>query len=176
MSLDRDAAAGAGAVVVGVDGSVHARAALDRALREAATLGVDVVAVTATIPPDLWAMELGAIAPDLAELDREAKAALQGAVDEAVAAARADGVDVPGVRLVVAAGSPADVLCRVGRDAALLVVGHRGRGGLASRLIGSVGLGVVVHATCPVLVVPAPEKTSRRANGKASEASEAPAV
>ena len=157
MSLVNDAAAGAGTVVVGVDGSEHARVALDRALREASRMGVGVTAVTATTPPDLWAVEVGALAPDLAEVDREVREALQRTVDDAVAAAAADGVDVPAVRLLVGAGAPADVLCRVARDAELLVVGHRGRGALASRLIGSVGLGVVVHATCPVLVVRVPE-------------------
>jgi nucleotide-binding universal stress UspA family protein len=45
------------------------------------------------------------------------------------------------------------VLSRLSEVAALLVVGHRGRGAVATRLIGSVGLGVVVHAHCPVLVV-----------------------
>ena len=39
-------------------------------------------------------------------------------------------------------------------NAALLVVGHRGRGGLRSRLLGSVGLAVVLRAPCPVTVVP----------------------
>lgn len=153
MNEEQDAAAGAGAVVVGVDGSEHARVALDRALREASARGVGVTAVAATAPPDLWALELGAVAPDLAEIDSEVRAALQKTVDEAVSAAAADGVDVPPVSLVVRGGSPADVLCRVARDAELLVVGHRGRGALASRLIGSVGLGVVVHAPCAVLVV-----------------------
>ncbi|MEJ2866136.1 universal stress protein [Actinomycetospora sp. OC33-EN08] len=144
---------GTGSVVVGVDGSPGARTALDRALREAARLSAPVVAVMAYDPPDLWAMELGALPLDVAEIAREVQKNTQQAVDEAVARAREEGVTVGEVRVVAAAGSAADVLCRVARDAELLVVGHRGRGAFASRLIGSVGLGVVVHATCPVLVV-----------------------
>ena len=43
---------------------------------------------------------------------------------------------------------------RAADEADLLVVGHRGRGGLRSVALGSVGLGCVLHAPCPVLVVP----------------------
>lgn len=160
MSTEHDAAAGAGTVVVGVDGSPASRVALDRALREGARLAVDVTAVAAYAQPDLWAAEIGSLAPDLAEVGRQVRAALEKTVEEAVAEARDEGVHVPEVRLVVEAGSAADLLCRVAHGAELLVVGHRGRGALATRLIGSVGLGVVVHATCPVLVVRAPESTA----------------
>lgn len=153
MSAENDAAAGKGAVVVGVDGSEGGCVALDRALREGAHLGVPVTAVMAYDAPDLWAVELGALPLDVAEIGREVRRAAQDTVDAAVATARDEGVAVGEVRTVVGAGSAAELLCRVSRDAELLVVGHRGRGALATRLIGSVGLGVVLHATCPVLVV-----------------------
>ena len=42
----------------------------------------------------------------------------------------------------------------------LLVVGNRGRGELASVLLGSVGLYCVLHARSPVLVVRPPAETS----------------
>ena len=152
---------GAGAVVVGVDGSASARQALGTALREAALRSAAVLAVTTYDPPDRWAPEAAGLV-DLEAIERELRAETEKAVSEVAGQVGAEGVRVPEVRIVVAAGSAADVLCRIATGALLLVVGHRGRGALATRLIGSVGLGVVVHASCPVLVVrttAAPQET-----------------
>jgi nucleotide-binding universal stress UspA family protein len=57
------------------------------------------------------------------------------------------------VQLRVVSGNPGAVLVDEAADADLLVVGHRGRGGIASACLGSVGLHCVLHATCPVVVV-----------------------
>jgi nucleotide-binding universal stress UspA family protein len=62
------------------------------------------------------------------------------------------------VELVAASGPAAVVLERLSAGATMLVVGHRGRGAVASRLIGSVGLSTVVHARCSVLIVRAPHE------------------
>ena len=143
---------GAGAVVVGVDGSEGARTALATAMREAVLRGAPLLAVTSYEPPDRWAPEAaGLIDEELIrrELLTEAETAVSGAAGEIAAR----GLTAPHARVVVAPGGAAEVLCRLSHGAVLLVVGHRGRGALATRLIGSVGLGVVVHATCPVLVV-----------------------
>ncbi len=47
---------------------------------------------------------------------------------------------------------PRQVLLELSRDASLVVVGSRGRGQLRSLLLGSVGVALVRHAECPVVV------------------------
>jgi nucleotide-binding universal stress UspA family protein len=60
--------------------------------------------------------------------------------------------DVP-AQVVALPGPPTKVLIEESDGANLLVVGHRGRGGFGSAVLGSVGMQCVLHATCPVTVV-----------------------
>jgi nucleotide-binding universal stress UspA family protein len=53
-------------------------------------------------------------------------------------------------------GHPAKVLLDAAADAALLVVGSRGRGGFTGMLLGSVSQHVIARAACPVVVVREP--------------------
>jgi nucleotide-binding universal stress UspA family protein len=47
---------------------------------------------------------------------------------------------------------PRNVLLEMSRDAAMVVLGSRGRGKLKSLLLGSVGVALVRHAHCPVVI------------------------
>jgi nucleotide-binding universal stress UspA family protein len=146
-------------VVVGVDFSTGARAAVLFALEDAARRGVPVEAVSAYRPPDYW-MDFYAVSsyqPDRvrgAALDR-----LRAFVDEVV---RDRPQPPPQVITRVVMGSAADVLILESHGADLLVVGSRGHGGFASMLLGSVSMQCAQHASCPVTVVHSPEAHRQR--------------
>ncbi|MEU6756810.1 universal stress protein [Streptomyces sp. NPDC046685] len=63
--------------------------------------------------------------------------------------------EFPQIRVVpdIVSGSPAPALMRRSHEVALVVVGHRGAGGLPRLPLGSVALQVATHAGCPVLVI-----------------------
>ena len=127
---------GPAGVVVGIDGSPTAAAALMTALEEAARRGETVTAVLAYPAPGSWGATGNA---DAGEPDRLATAVLEEArrfVDEATMPLPATLREVP-LELSVRAGSPAPLLAEAARDAALLVVGHRGRGMVGRAVLGS---------------------------------------
>ena len=75
---------------------------------------------------------------------------------------RAEHPDLP-VETAALAGPAAPALAQLADLASLLVVGGRGRGGLTGQLLGSVSLGVLAHARCPVLVARGSgERTTQR--------------
>lgn len=141
-----------GDVAVGIDGSDGSRAALDYAMDEAARRGVGVHAITAYAGPDVWTTAEGLV-PDARVLHAAAQHEVTAAVEEVSARRTSRGLAVPAVRTEVAMGPASTVLLHHARGASVLVVGHRGRGGIASRFIGSVGLSAVIHADCTVVVV-----------------------
>ena len=146
-------------VVVGIDFSSGARAALLFALQDAARRGVPVEAVSAYRPPDFW-MDFNAVGssqPDQARgaaLDR-----LRAFVDDVLPEAP---TSPPQVGLTVRMGAAADVLIMASEGADLLVVGSRGHSGFASMLLGSVSMHCALHASCPVTVVHSPEAHRER--------------
>jgi nucleotide-binding universal stress UspA family protein len=136
-------------IVVGVDGSEPSVAAArwaaaearlrHRPLRLVHAYTRPVLAVSTGAPPVVWPEE---------SLREETEAVVAAAVN--AVAADAGEVSVAG-RTV--AGPAAAVLVEASEGACLTVVGHRGRAGLASLLLGSVAAGVAAHAHGPVVVV-----------------------
>ena len=101
---------------------------------------------------DYWATAYG-MSPSLAEeLSNGLEKVGRDMVDDVVRGRGGASADIP-VEVHAIGGSPGHVLVEQSRDADLLVVGHRGRGGFRSALLGSVGLQCVVHAYVPVTVV-----------------------
>lgn len=139
-------------IVVGIDDSVHAREALDWAMREA---GMRQAALTVlTVIPAMASQWTGR--PLSVPAADEAVSHARHAVDEAVAksASGITGPQPPSVTAKVFTGFPVQALVDASRDADLVVVGSRGAGGFATLLMGSVSNQVAHHATCPVVIVP----------------------
>lgn len=140
-------------VTVGLDGSQESRAAAEWAAREAKLRGLPlkVVHVWQPVPePMAQAPLLGAETQQhwSEEIPREAAAGIR---------IRHPEVDVVMEQL---SGRPAEVLPGVAKDAELLVLGSRGMSGVGGFMVGSVGLAVVAHAECPVVLVRAGEQAA----------------
>ncbi|WP_367319997.1 universal stress protein [Streptomyces sp. HUAS ZL42] len=134
-------------VVVGVDGSEPSLRAADWAADEAALRGVPLKVVYAC----LWERYEGAaLARDIGK-----PTALPLAQDVVGAAARRARARHAGLRVTadVVFEEPEYALVRAGRNASALVVGTRGRSGIAEMLLGSVSLAVAARADCPVIVL-----------------------
>ncbi len=125
-------------IVVGVDGSEGAAAALARAVSEAKLSGARLRVVCAwEVPPEVFA---GGFAPGIDEATFDGfRDSAKAIVSEALAEAErlAPGLETEGEAVD---GQAADVLLQEAEDASLIVVGNRGRGGFASLLLGSVAV------------------------------------
>jgi len=139
-------------VVVGVDGSPGSGVALEYAIEEAARRNALLRVVSAVALPDFWAAShLASSATPTNEIVGAVRKEAQSFVDDVIEA-RGGAGELP-VAVEVRSGRPGEILVEAADGAELLVVGHRGRGSVASVLLGSVGLYCVLHALCPVTVV-----------------------
>lgn len=136
-----------GGIVVGVDDSPESRAALRWAVREGASRGLQVHAVTAWEPPMESTFGEMATVGDLPLV-----VAAEQTLVAALAAAEVDDDDER-VTTTPVEGHPAEVLMRRAETADLLVVGSRGHGRILGALLGSVSRYVAAHAACPVVVI-----------------------
>jgi nucleotide-binding universal stress UspA family protein len=144
-------------IVVGVDHSHGARAALRFAFEEARLRRATLRAVHAWLFGYIGTVGFESSFPVLGgELD-ELRSAAEAALDTTLQEALPDAGGVTIERRVVG-GTPAAVLVEESRDAEMLVVGSRGLGGFSGLLLGSVSQQCAHHAACPVVVVRAPRE------------------
>jgi nucleotide-binding universal stress UspA family protein len=135
-------------IVVGIDDSEPAEAALELAAEEASLRGARLVIICAWDIPFAADPAIFNQAEMLDSLGADAQRVVRAAV--ARVAKLHPEVDCEGKALE---GQPASVLLNEAKYAEMIVVGSRGRGGFGSLLMGSVSQQVVHHAPCPVIVV-----------------------
>lgn len=140
-------------LVVGIDGSPGSRGALVWAMEHAAATGATVEALAAFAVDVYWTDVYLADPRRVEAIRADTRARAAAMVEEARTARLETGRPVPEVEVVVVPGPAPQHLVHRSRGADLLVVGSRGRGGLASTLLGSVALHCSAHARCPVVVV-----------------------
>jgi nucleotide-binding universal stress UspA family protein len=145
-------------ILVSTDGSEAATAAARYGLLLATAVGAD-VHVLSVVDPDRYVTDVIGDVDDLvrrqrAELDRQARAAVERVVD--------DTPDVP-VETHVVEGRPADVLSETvgAHDVDLVVMGTHGRSGLDRYLLGSLTERTIRTASVPVLAVGADHPVDR---------------
>lgn len=138
-------------VVVGVDGSAYAQAAADWAAGEAMRRDV-ALRMLAVVDFGTGSSPFGVAVPTSSAWDDRIDEALRllSAAETRVTSAYPD----LKVERDVMVGDPVPVLEAAGRDAAVLVVGSRGRGGIAGLNLGSVSFHLAAGAHCPLVVVP----------------------
>lgn len=135
-------------VVVGYDQSPSSDRALAEAGREAAWRDVGITVVNA--------FQWVAVTHPAAVIPRDLETSLKEAGDT-IAAAGADWLrrQHPGMAVTsaAAAGPTAEMVARAARNAELLVLGNRGRGGFAGLLLSSVSMRALTMASCPTMIV-----------------------
>lgn len=146
---------GIGRIVVGVDGSAQSAAALEWAVAMAKGMGSEVIAVFAVTPTVTFDAGYGTpVVP--VQYDEQWRADMKKEFEEQWCKPLKDA----GVRYraVMDDGRAATVIGRVAdaTGADVILVGRRGRGGVAELLLGSVSHELVLHSKRPVLVISTP--------------------
>ncbi|GAB3050888.1 universal stress protein [Sediminivirga luteola] len=136
-------------VLVGIDGSESSQNALDWAIQEAKERGWPIRLLSAYTIPSVAAATIDV---SYVPFDDEAiRASVEETLTTAAERVRSEGVPV---EAVIEVGDPASVLIEESKSACLAVVGTRGRGGIAGRLLGTVSIALPSHSACPTAVIP----------------------
>ncbi len=138
-----------GPVLVGVDFSTAARAAVAAGTEEARLRSAPLRLLTITT----WPVGDVTVAPE----DTGTTGLVRGGVELQLCDLAAEAAGVLGsdrVSWSAEDGDPVRALSDAATDAQLLVVGSRGIGGVAGLVVGSTASGVLTAAPCPVLVLP----------------------
>jgi nucleotide-binding universal stress UspA family protein len=138
-------------ILIGVDGSEPSAAALAWAITMASGMGCEIVAVYAIDYPVDLSLGFGPSAS--AHYDPEWRADIKRTFEEEwCASLKQSGLPY---RVMLEDGRPASVIAGAADsvDADVVMMGRRGRGGVAELLLGSVSHEVALHCKRPVLLI-----------------------
>ena len=137
-------------ILVAVDGSPFANAAVDQAISLGGICNSEIFAVGVV---DLFPEQM-AVAPALVEkMSAEVRQHLDDAKE------KVEKADISCETIVHMGGQPHKFIVQEAKDKGidLILMGTHGRSGLKRVLLGSVAQNVIGHAPCPVMVVPSVE-------------------
>jgi nucleotide-binding universal stress UspA family protein len=138
-------------VLVAIDGSTESMAAVDRAIRIAKNDNAELIAFNAVQLPVVGYYNPGVLN---SELDKGTTEADNWFTDIARRTQEAAGAKVK-TQMVRSFGSPSSEIVGYAEkeNVDLIVMGTRGRGKMKKMLLGSTASGVVMNASCTVMVV-----------------------
>lgn len=138
------------AVLVGVDGTDASYKAVWWAANYAKHAGLTLQIVCAYSLPSYAAVSFDATYTALGD-DAVAHTDAQEILSRAKAIADEQGV---AASTLIVTGDPSSVFVELSRNYNLIVIGNRGKGGLAERLLGTTSSSLPAYAYCPIVVVP----------------------
>lgn len=143
-------------ILVGVDGSKESFEALQWGASRAKQTGAKLQILCAYALPSYTSASLES---GYSVVDQDSiKESAQSVVREAAKRIKDFGVEL---ELLVVAGDSTAVLVSMSKKVDLIVIGTRGGGGFADRLLGATSSALPAYARCPVVVVPrCPEESS----------------
>ncbi|MBW3083618.1 universal stress protein [Bifidobacterium phasiani] len=138
------------AILVGVDGSHASYKATWWAANYAKHAGLTLQIVCAYSLPSYAAVSFDATYTAMGD-DNAAHSDAQEILSKAKAIADEQGVEAA---TLIVTGDPSSVFVELSRNYNLIVIGNRGKGGLAERLLGTTSSSLPAYAYCPIVVVP----------------------
>ena len=138
-------------IVVGIEGSGYAKAALIWALEEALHHNAVVEVVTCYSPTYIPSSpDLGYVPFDGTNLISEVEKLQNEVVESALEAAGNPNVQI---KKTIQKGRAPETLMSIAEGADMLVVGNRGRGGFVGLRLGSVSQAISHNSHCPIVIV-----------------------
>jgi nucleotide-binding universal stress UspA family protein len=140
-------------ILVGIDGSIHSKRALEWAIGEASIRRTPLTVLT--VHQAVAGFTGGPVDyPGDSDLTGKARETAETETNN-ILEKLGPGSRPPAVTVRAVNGLPSEAILAAAADADMIVVGSRGAGGFKRLLMGSVSTHVTHHAHCPVVVIPA---------------------